>query len=47
MQKLCAATKGKLRASGMIDGAAHNHLPFYLHNKELTDTLACLARAWE
>jgi hypothetical protein len=37
-QKLSAATKGKLRASGCTGGAAHNHLPFYLH-KELTDAL--------
>jgi hypothetical protein len=41
LQKLCAATKGKLRGSGMIDGAVHSHLPFYLH-KELTDVLAQL-----
>jgi hypothetical protein len=43
-QKLCAAIKGKLRSSGMIDGAAHNHLPFYLH-KELTDVLGCLGES--
>jgi hypothetical protein len=36
--KLSATTKGKLRASGFTGGAAHNHLPFYLH-KELTDAL--------
>jgi hypothetical protein len=37
-QKLSAATKGKPRASGFTGGAAHNHLPLYLH-KELTDAL--------
>jgi hypothetical protein len=44
MQKLCAATKGKLRSSGMIDGAVHSHLPFYLH-KELTVQLANLGES--
>ena len=40
-QKLCAATKGKLRASGHNDGAAHNHLPFYVH-KDITTLLGSL-----
>jgi hypothetical protein len=44
MQKLSAATKGKLRASGHTDGAAHNHLPFYLH-KELTGALGHLGES--
>jgi hypothetical protein len=33
--------KGKPRAPRHTDGAAHNHLPFYLH-EELTDALAQL-----
>jgi hypothetical protein len=40
----CRSTKGKLRASGYTDGAAHNHLPFYLH-KELTDALGHLGES--
>jgi hypothetical protein len=40
-QKLSAATKGKLRAAGHTNGAAHNHLPFYFH-KDLIEALGKL-----
>jgi hypothetical protein len=39
MEKMCAATKGKLRTSGHTGGAAHKHLPFHLH-KALIGALA-------